>query len=371
MTLRAAIAGTAGSVLDHVANIRREVAAVRFTGERARICTATALSVTLAVTLAQFLSFDDVWWAGISGLMASQATRPASIERSILRIAGTVAGAALGCVAMSLFAYDQVALLLVLFVCGTIGVLGMTVSPHGYAWLFGGLTTNMIIMMAMNDPGQTPFIAFDRLAEVSLGCLAAVLVALALAPDDGATPAAAAPTGWTDLLGASWPAVRHAIRSGITVMLMPVIWNLFNLPSLIQMAITVTAVMAVPVPLSDPSAVHRLEMQRSVLRIIGCLFGGVLGLLCLALPLTVYALWLAVVFAGVWICAHVQASKDAISYAGIQAAVVYIVMMVQGSGPPSSILPGIDRFAGILCGLGVLLLVGLVLRPAPRPAQPV
>jgi hypothetical protein len=73
----------------HFADVAREIREARFTGHRARVCMRTALSVVLAVTLAQWAALDDAWWAGISGFMASQATRPASIRRSILRVAGT------------------------------------------------------------------------------------------------------------------------------------------------------------------------------------------------------------------------------------------------------------------------------------------
>jgi uncharacterized membrane protein YccC len=359
------------ALLQHLANVAHEIRATRFTGPRARFCARTALSIVLAVTLAQWASLDNAWWAGISGFMASQATGPASIQRGILRIIVTVIGAAIAYVAMGLIAYDHVALCLFLFAAGTLGVLGMSVSPHGYAWLFGGLTANMIVMMAMNDPAQTPFIAFDRVAEVTLGCAAAVLMALVLAPrgDDAPAPPPAAP-GWTDLLGARWPAVEHALRSGVTIMLLPIIWNVFDLPSLTQMAVTVSAVMAVPVSLDDPRAAGRTVVGRAGLRLLGCLWGGAFGLLCLALPLTMYPLWLAVLFAGVWICAHVGSSKDAISYAGIQACVVFIVTLVQGPGPPDSILPGIDRFAGITGGLAVLLVIGLTLWPSPRAQAP-
>ena len=47
----------------------------------------------------------------------------------------------------------------------------------------------------------------------------------------------------------------------------------------------------------------------------------------------------------------------------VQATVVYIVTLMQGWGPPSSILPGIDRFVGILCGVIILLLVSLLWWP--------
>jgi uncharacterized membrane protein YccC len=152
-------------------------------------------------------------------------------------------------------------------------------------------------------------------------------------------------------------------------MLMPVIWNLFVLPSLTQMAITVAAVMAVPVPGDDPRAAGRTVIGRGEQRLLGCLWGGVLGLLCLALPLTLYPLWLAVLFAGVWLCAHIGTSERGISYAGIQACVVFIITLVQGPGPPASILPGIDRFAGITAGLAVLLAISVMLWPSAPAAE--
>jgi len=179
------------------------------------------------------------------------------------------------------------------------------------------------------------------------------------------------PPGWRDLLGAGWPAVQHAVRCGIAVVVVLLIWNFLDLPSLSQIAITVTAVMAVPVTAAN----DRLDMRgivtgRAIQRLIGCLLGGVLGLLCLGMQLTSHALWLLVLFGGVWICVHVQASKAAISYAGNQAAIVFIVTIAQGFGPPTSILPGIDRFAGILGGLAVLLVLGLVLWPGPEAEDP-
>jgi hypothetical protein len=67
--------------------------------------------------------------------------------------------------------------------------------------------------------------------------------------------------------------------------------------------------------------------------------------------------------AGIWISAHVQASDRGIGYVGTQAAVVFISTLVQGAGPPTSILPGIERFAGITGGL--LILLGVLVLTAP------
>ena len=45
---------------------------------------------------------------------------------------------------------------------------------------------------------------------------------------------------------------------------------------------------------------------------------------------------------------------------------VFIVTLIQGEGPPTSIMPGVDRFAGIVGGLAILMVVSLVLWPSDQ-----
>jgi hypothetical protein len=89
----------------------------------------------------------------------------------------------------------------------------------------------------------------------------------------------------------------------------------------------------------------------------------------LALSLTQFLPWLVLLMAGVWIGTHIQASQRGVGYAGIQGTVVFIMTLVQGSAPPDSILPGLERFAGITCGLVLLLFIWLVLAPSPPPEK--
>jgi hypothetical protein len=63
---------------------------------------------------------------------------------------------------------------------------------------------------------------------------------------------------------------------------------------------------------------------------------------------------------------HVQIGKHGVGYVGTQAAFVFVVTMIQGPGPPSSIMPGVDRFAGVTGGLGILLIVSLLLWPSEQ-----
>jgi uncharacterized membrane protein YccC len=322
----------------------------------------------LSVTIAQWLHFDEVWWAGISGYISTRATRPASIEQGVLRVAGTAVGAALALALIGWLAYDHVACCLVLALAAGVAVLGVMVSPHGHAWLFGGITANLVLLMSLNDPSAALNFAFYRTLEVTVGTLTAVLLSLALAADDAPTAGAASPPGWSDLLGAQWPAVLHAARCGIAVAVLPLVWSWLELPSQSQMAVTVAAVMAVPVLSADPVHAGRIIARRAVQRVLGCCLGGVAGLACLFLSPESFAPWLLMVVAGVWIGTFVQGSQRGVGYIGTQATVVFIMTLVQGWGPPNSLMPGIDRFAGITIGLVVLLIVSLLIWPSEEAA---
>lgn len=347
-----------------------ELTDIRPAGPRARQETITALSVGISVTLALLGHMDMPWWAGISGFMSVQATRPGSIQRVILRIAGTIAGAAAALAITPFAIHDHVAGSLFLFAVAALGMLGSLVSPHAYAWLFFAITANLVALTSINDPASTFHFALYRVGEVMMGSLAALLVVTLLAPETPPAPTPPAP-GWSDLLGARWPAVLHAIRTGITVMLLPWAWSWFDLPGLSQMAITVAAVMAVPVLSDHPLENGRLIAGRAVQRMLGCALGGVVALAFLALSLGTFLPWLILLVAGVWLGSYVQSSTRGVGYIGTQASIVWIMMIVQGWGPPDSILPGLDRFAGILAGLAILLIVSLVLWPAEAaPASP-
>jgi uncharacterized membrane protein YccC len=121
-------------------------------GPRWRICAMASLTVVISVVLALALHLDNVWWAGISGFMSTQATRPSSFHRSVLRVLGTAAGAALGFVLVPLIAYDHFAGALCMFSLALVGSLGVLVSVHGYAWLFLGITANLVLMTSLKVP---------------------------------------------------------------------------------------------------------------------------------------------------------------------------------------------------------------------------
>jgi len=356
-------------VLGSFGTLWQEVRGIQFSGPRARLSTMTALSTALSVVIALALHMDYVWWAGISGFMSMQATRPGSIQRALLRVGGTIAGACLAILLTPWVAYDHVAGSLLVFAFATVGILGYQVSSHAFAWLFAGITVNLVVMSSLQDPTLAFHYAFYRTAEVAIGAAVALAIAFALAPDGGAAPPP--PPGWRQLLGRDWPRVLHAMRCGLTVMLLPWVWSWFNQLSLTQMSVTVAVIMSVPVAPGDPLESGRRVASQSLQRVMGCFIGGLAGLFLLALSFTEFLPWLLALTAVLWVGAYIQTSTKGVGYIGTQAALVLIMTLVQGWGPPDSILTGIARFAGMMAGLGILMVVSLIFWPAPpKPAIP-
>ncbi len=363
-----ALSETRAVLHDAATGMRHELIELRAIGPRSRQNATIALSVGLGATLALVLHVDSAWWAAISAFVSSQATAPASVHRGILRIFGTILGAAIAVLLAPLIAGDTVAISLLLFAVSFVGVLGFLVSGHGYAFLLSGVTADMVLMAILSDPASGLSVGVYRTAEVTLGTASAMLMAVLMAPEAGTGPPGPG-VGWSDLTGAQWPCVRHALQAGLAVLLLPLVWNILALPSLSQTAITVAAVMAVPAVSGDAEADHRKIIERAIHRLLGCLFGGVAGLACLALSIEAFLPWILMLMAGLWINAHVQASQRGIGNIGTQGAIVFILTMVQGAGPPASILPGIERLAGIVGGLSLLLGV-IVLTASSTFADP-
>ena len=268
--------------------LAREPGALTLGGTRAQHATRATAAVILAVTIACAMSLPDVWWAAISAGMSTMPTRPASLEKGLLRIIGTMAGALSGYPLIGWIAYDHAACCLALFAVSAIALYGMAVSPHGYAWMLLGVTFNLVVLVSLNDPSQAFSVAVYRVLEVLVGTACALLVAILLAPEADDTDAPVLP-GWRDPFGAQWPAVTYAMRSGVMVAALPVIWNTFNLPGIATMATTVAAVMAVPMlpghVLDDPARI----LSKAAYRLLGCFVGGVAGLAVLAVSPTVFS----------------------------------------------------------------------------------
>jgi uncharacterized membrane protein YccC len=343
-------------------NFGRELAELGSDPVRARQGFVAAFSVVLATTLALLFQLESPWWATISAYMSLMSTGAGSLRRGAMRMIGTIAGAVIGFVMARWLPYDQFALCLFLAGVAMLGVIAMQVSPHGLAWLFLSITICLVLLSSLADPQQAYSVACYRTLEIAVGVSSAIIAANLL-QDWHAEPAATVP-GWRHLLDAQWPVVLHGLRTAIALVTVLVVWMMLELPEVAQMTITIAVVMSAPVVALGGLGTRHGVAVRSIHRFTGCLCGGVVALACLALNVTSFPWWLLMIGAAAWIGMHVQSGPHGVGYVGTQAAFVFIITMIQGPAPPSSIMPGIDRFVGITGGLAILLVVSLLLWPS-------
>jgi uncharacterized membrane protein YccC len=359
-----------GLLVPLLASVRAEFQEITVRGPRARASLAAGLGVGLAVMLALALRLNQPYWAGISAFVCSQPTQARLLDKAAHRILGTALGAAAALLMYRFVAFDSAAMLLLLFAAGTFAVLGNLVSAHPYAWLLGGITMVIVVLGAINDPSLALSVAATRFAEIVLGCLAALLLAILLPA--GEPPAPAAP-GWRSLLGANRYMLNHGLRTGIAVALVPVVWRVMELPDLDQMGISIAAAMGVPALTGAPQRDARLVAERMTQRVTGCLLGGGAGLFLLALPGSALLVpWLLLLIAGAAVAAQIQSGPHNVAIVGTQGAVALIITLVQGPQPAELLSPAVSRLAGMLGALALLALVGLVFGPGPerRDVQP-
>jgi uncharacterized membrane protein YccC len=321
-----------------------------------------ASAVVLATIVALYLEMEAPWWAAISAMMSMMATGAGSVRRGLLRLIGTIAGALVGYFLGRWLPYNHVGLCLFLGGMTMLGVMAMQVSPHGLAWLFLAITSIMVLLSGLNDPLLMVPTAYYRVFDVAIGVGAAILMANLFQEWHADRPPAM--PGWRHLLGAQWPALLHGARAGISVVIVLIVWVLLDLPQVTEMTISIAVVMSAPVIAYGGLGTRHAIAERSLHRFVGCLIGGTVALCILGLDLTSFVWWLALIAAGVWIGTSIQVGKHGVGYLGTQSAFVYVITLIQGPAPPTSVMPGIDRFVGITGGLAILLLVSLLLWPS-------
>lgn len=109
--------------------------------------------------------------------------------------------------------------------------------------------------------------------------------------------------------------------------------------------------------------VHKLA-----LRIMGCLVGAALGLgaILFVIPhIDDVGSLMALIFAGCLVGAWVSTGPERISYAGVQVALAFLLIVVQGFGPSLSFATGQGRIFGILLGNLVVYLIFTRVWPDP------
>ena len=107
-------------------------------------------------------------------------------------------------------------------------------------------------------------------------------------------------------------------------------------------------------------------IHKGVLRIVGCIIGVTLGLLCSIWLIPRYetlGVYLLIVFCLHGLAAWVASGSERISYVGLQIALTFDLGVLQDYGPPTKIDPLRDRFIGIILGVCIISAVFALVWP--------
>lgn len=321
----------------------------------------------LAILLAHGVGAHNVSWAAFSGYMVMRGHVADSLLRGVLRIIGTGAGAAL---ALLLVPTIRPSLPLATLLCALVG--GITLyramtSRRAYAWLFVGLTFEMILLDAIEHPLHSVHaFATTRMLEVAAGTLACVVISsLSALTARRRWPAPRLP----QTQGVFWHphAARHAAQAATALALLPPLSHAFAIPELAQSAITIMAVMLVP--LSSLGAGGLGPVSRRLLqRVAGCLAGSALAALCLFAAQGSAPVLIAGTVLGVMLGRHIENGRSGIAYAGTQFTLAVLVTLVPDSYAHVAMAPALARLTGILIGMALLepVLLAWYLAAVPR-----
>jgi uncharacterized membrane protein YccC len=313
----------------------------------------TGVSCWLATMAAFALHLDNPWWAAISAWVISSPDKSAFWQKGIMRILGTIAGCVLGYALAAELEGRPVAQAISFFLLGFGAAYLRFRSKFGYAWFIGILAALLLMSLSLSAPQSLYYFAHYRAYEIVCGVGSATLchgilgVILRLEGAVNREPKETAPRGDQKEI------LSVALVGGLTAVIIPVLWSWFNLPSLPQSLVTV-------IVLVNPN----LEATRfmGLQRILGCLLGGVLGLVASLCASESILLWSALFIFGIAGFSRLHFSESRWAYTGTQSGLAFIIAIVTGNGPPDTIVPVVNRIAGIMLGVLVFMSVAAVVR---------
>lgn len=143
----------------------------------------TALAFALTYALAFAWNLDRPFWAGFTVLMVSLPSIGQSLQKGVLRMFGTLIGAAIGLIFLSFFAQERMLLFLVLsvYMCGMLFCM-LANAYYSYVFFISCIVTLIIVLMAVHQPQDAFYLSVYRTEETMLGIAVYTAVSLLVAP---------------------------------------------------------------------------------------------------------------------------------------------------------------------------------------------
>jgi uncharacterized membrane protein YccC len=162
----------------------------------------------------------------------------------------------------------------------------------------------------------------------------------------------------SDSVGWHSDAARHSIQAAFALCILPLLSHAFHISELSQAAVTIMAVMIIPLRSVRESGLSPVT-RRIVLRLAGCCSGAAIaaGFLFFAHASAsgTVAILLAGTVVGIVIGRHIENGPTPIAYAGTQFTLAILVTLVPDSYAQAEIDPALARLSGVLAGIAVLV----------------
>ena len=143
----------------------------------------TAISTLVAVLISFKLHLETPYWSGMSVVIVSNLYTGSIVDKAMLRIIGTVAGAVIGFYAAGMVANSFLLYLLSCFLIVSVGAYYYSFSVNGYAYLLGALCAFIIISQLAFTPEKAFFVAIWRPVEIGIGVVVSAIGAYCIFPN--------------------------------------------------------------------------------------------------------------------------------------------------------------------------------------------
>ncbi|NDV23548.1 FUSC family protein [Desulfovibrio sp. JC022] len=328
----------------------------RFNANQARCALGAAMAALCAVLIANWLNLEKPYWAGISALVVSRSSYDASLIKGTLRIIGTIAGCLLALILLGTFIDNVFAILCLIFFASVATVMVSSLRGRdSYAWSMAGFMIVLLSIAGLVVPHSIFNFAFYRTFEISLGTIMAIIMSAIFNPSPPETDKTSQPSTTPSANTDNHPdtnkmtakqeseLVKQAISLALAMVSVPLIWKWLDLPGVLQIGVT-SLILLQPTPVET--------WRKGILRLLGCVTGGSIGLFLLGSTAGHYLItWGAAYGLLIFIFSYIDHGDPRCSYMGLQAGIALTLTLVQGLGPGTELGPPITRLCGILAGL--------------------
>ncbi|WP_226905471.1 FUSC family protein [Legionella antarctica] len=143
----------------------------------------TAFATLIAVLISFSFHLDTPYWSGMSVVVVANLYTGSIIDKAMMRIIGTIAGAFIGFFLAGLVVNSFLLYLLSCFFIIIIAVYYYNLSSYGYAYLLGALCAFIVISQLAMNPQNAFFVAIWRPVEIGIGVLVSAISAYAIFPN--------------------------------------------------------------------------------------------------------------------------------------------------------------------------------------------